>query len=249
MNSYIAIFRVLWRMKRIEISVNSTWKQLMFLSRKLSKKSKIASVVHYCSIIRQSLLYFLSTLQHYIMFDVLETSWEILLAKIEELRNTSSDLDDLIQIHQTYLHNIEEKIFLRETKEQQLRASIILPQDASPQQQYRKWTNKDVRSLIDKMLNLIVQFLAVQDMIYTSIMDTSDINKSKLLDEEETREEETRDESDEMSDSLKHYSNKLLHIHKEYQHLFKELLVVCVQLPQDECIKPLIVLKPFNQVI
>jgi len=163
MNIYMNVFRVLWRVKRIEITVNATWKKFMNLSRKIPKQSPVAALVHYCNTTRHSLVYFLNTFQHYLMFDVLETSWLSLLDKIDALKRSAGDLDDLIKLHQTYLKGIEEHTFLKDTQEQLDRVAIITPVDPQQQQQqhYRKWTNKDVKKQIEKMLSLILQFVTV----------------------------------------------------------------------------------------
>ncbi|KAG8529428.1 uncharacterized protein KY384_006065 [Bacidia gigantensis] len=105
---YLKIFNLLWRVKRVEFALGSTWRRCMTGARgvlasvgedmrKDWKKARcaIAEMVH-----------FVDQLQYYILFEVIEASWDILHAAISKPGCT---LDDLISAHSRYLRSITHK--------------------------------------------------------------------------------------------------------------------------------------------
>jgi gamma-tubulin complex component 3 len=105
---YLKIFNLLWRIKRVEFSLNSTCKRSMTGGRGVLaavsdtlgddwKRSRcvVAEMVH-----------FVNQLQYYLLFEVIEASWKQLEAAIHRPEAT---LDDLIEAHTDYLDNITKK--------------------------------------------------------------------------------------------------------------------------------------------
>lgn len=105
---YLKVFNFLWRVKRVEFALGSTWRRCMTAARqflgavedKVGKDWKIAR----CAV--AEMIHFVNQLQYYILFEVIESSWNELQAS---MRKPESTLDDLIQAHARYLNNITRK--------------------------------------------------------------------------------------------------------------------------------------------
>ncbi|KAF8538531.1 Spc98 family-domain-containing protein [Trichophaea hybrida] len=105
---YLKVFNFLWRIKRVEYALGSCWRKFMTGARgvlravddivgKDWKKARcvVAEMVH-----------FVNQLQYYILFEVIESSWNVLQKAINKPEVT---LDDLIDAHTEYLRNITHK--------------------------------------------------------------------------------------------------------------------------------------------
>lgn len=105
---YLKIFNLLWRVKRVEFALGSTWRRCMTGARgvlavidaKMVKDWKTAR----CCI--AEMIHFVNQLQYYILFEVIEASWDQLQAAIHKKDCT---LDDLIESHTKYLKAITHK--------------------------------------------------------------------------------------------------------------------------------------------
>ena len=105
---YLVIFNLLWRVKRVEFALGSTWRRCMTGARgvlatvdeKLSRDWKTAR----CCM--AEMIHFVNQLQYYILFEVIEASWDQLQAAITKSECT---LDDLIEAHTKYLKAITHK--------------------------------------------------------------------------------------------------------------------------------------------
>ena len=107
MNKYLKIFSLLWRIKRVEHALSNTWRKHTNEAH-LSISRRMASVVHKSHIIRNEMLHLINNLQYYILFEVIESSWENFLEQVK----VSQDLDHLIEAHNLYLDTISEKCLL-----------------------------------------------------------------------------------------------------------------------------------------
>ena len=105
---YLVVFNFLWRIKRVEFALGSTWRRCMTGARgilasvddKLGRDWKVAR----CCI--AEMIHFVNQLQYYILFEVIEASWDQLQAAIAKADCT---LDDLIEAHTKYLKSITHK--------------------------------------------------------------------------------------------------------------------------------------------
>ena len=105
---YLVIFNLLWRVKRVEFALGSTWRRCMTGARgvlatvddKLSRDWKTAR----CCM--AEMIHFVNQLQYYILFEVIEASWDQLQAAITKPDCT---LDDLVEAHTKYLKAITHK--------------------------------------------------------------------------------------------------------------------------------------------
>ncbi|KAF2202289.1 hypothetical protein GQ43DRAFT_480017 [Delitschia confertaspora ATCC 74209] len=105
---YLKVFNFLWRVKRVEFALGSTWRRCMSgargvlatVSDRLGADWKKAR----CAV--AEMIHFVNQLQYYILFEVIESSWNELQ---EALHKPESTLDDLIEAHAKYLTNITRK--------------------------------------------------------------------------------------------------------------------------------------------
>ncbi|KAF2139298.1 uncharacterized protein K452DRAFT_289851 [Aplosporella prunicola CBS 121167] len=105
---YLKVFNFLWRVKRVEFALGSTWRRCMtgarqFLGAVEDKVGKDWKKARCCV---AEMIHFVNQLQYYILFEVIESSWNDLQAS---MRKPESTLDDLIQAHARYLTNITRK--------------------------------------------------------------------------------------------------------------------------------------------
>ncbi|KAI8967046.1 Spc98 family-domain-containing protein [Mycotypha africana] len=113
MKKYLQIFYYLWRLKRVECTLSLAWRQWFKARRDFQNLINIQQDIHSTQITIQYMVHFVYQLQHYILFEVLECSWNKLETFIE---NKSIDLDSVIAAHDDYLSEILEKGFLSSTK-------------------------------------------------------------------------------------------------------------------------------------
>ncbi|KAF2133676.1 hypothetical protein P153DRAFT_330077 [Dothidotthia symphoricarpi CBS 119687] len=105
---YLKVFNFLWRVKRVEFALGSTWRRCMTGARgvlgTVSDKVGVDWKMSRCAM--AEMVHFVNQLQHYILFEVIEKSW-IDLQKA--LNKPESTLDDMIAAHADYLNNITRK--------------------------------------------------------------------------------------------------------------------------------------------
>ncbi|KAL8805447.1 MAG: hypothetical protein Q9200_005421, partial [Gallowayella weberi] len=108
---YLAVFSYLWRIKRVEFALGSTWRRcktgargvLATIDDNQGKDWKNAR----CCI--AEMIHFVNQLQYYILFEVIEAGWNQLQAAITK---PGATLDDLIGAHTAYLKAITHKALL-----------------------------------------------------------------------------------------------------------------------------------------
>ncbi|GAB4843768.1 Gamma-tubulin complex component 3 [Ancistrocladus abbreviatus] len=118
MARYLRIFNFLWKLRRVEHALISAWKTMKpncitsrsFIKLHQAVKMQLLSTVRRCQVLWDEMNHFVSNLQYYIMFEVLEVSWSNFSNEME----AAKDLDDLLAAHEKYLHSIVEKSLLGE---------------------------------------------------------------------------------------------------------------------------------------
>lgn len=116
MARYLKIFNFLWKLKRVEHALSATWQTMkpncsiarLFASKDGGGKQQLVAILRRCQTLRNEMNHFVTNLQYYIMFEVLEYSWVDFSDEMEEAR----DLDELIVAHERYLNAIVEKSLL-----------------------------------------------------------------------------------------------------------------------------------------
>ncbi|KAI4113121.1 MAG: hypothetical protein LQ345_005828 [Seirophora villosa] len=105
---YLIVFNFLWRIKRVEFALGSTWRRCMTGARGVLATVDTESGRDWkharCCI--AEMIHFVNQLQYYILFEVIEASWDQLEAAITK---PGATLDDLIEAHIAYLEAIVHK--------------------------------------------------------------------------------------------------------------------------------------------
>ncbi|KAI1303299.1 Spc97/Spc98 family protein [Xylaria venustula] len=105
---YLKVFNFLWRIKRVEFALSSTFRKVTTGSRGVLQTDH-AMVRETWKTTRGSLaemIHFVGQLQYYILFEVIESSWAELQ---ERLKREDATLDDIINAHKNYLNSITHK--------------------------------------------------------------------------------------------------------------------------------------------
>ena len=105
---YLKVFNFLWRIKRVEFALASTWRKCMTGSRGVLQTDDDTVLQTWKSTrgVLAEMVHFIGQLQYYVLFEVIESSWTELQKNI---RKDDCTLDDLIQAHEKYLKNITHK--------------------------------------------------------------------------------------------------------------------------------------------
>jgi gamma-tubulin complex component 3 len=113
---YLKVFNFLWRIKRVEFALASIWRKCMTGARGvLQGEDKIvAQAWKFTRGVLAEMIHFIGQLQYYILFEVIESSWDELQTAIHKEGCT---LDDLIKAHTKYLNAITHKGLLGAKKE------------------------------------------------------------------------------------------------------------------------------------
>lgn len=105
---YLKVFNFLWRIKRVEFALLTTWRKCMTGSRGVLQTSDpvVAQTWKSTRGVLAEMIHFVGQLQYYILFEVIESSWDELQKRIHKEDCT---LDDLINAHRRYLNDITHK--------------------------------------------------------------------------------------------------------------------------------------------
>jgi len=116
MEMYRKISRFLWFLKRSNYLLCTTW-NMHFLSfseehkyTKLEMKPNTGTIYNKIHFVRMKMMHFVENFQYYVMFEVLEISWNELLNKLQKAR----DMNELIQAQRLFISRILEKLMLKE---------------------------------------------------------------------------------------------------------------------------------------
>mmetsp|Transcript_18048 Transcript_18048/g.30731 ORF Transcript_18048/g.30731 Transcript_18048/m.30731 type:complete len:880 (+) Transcript_18048:153-2792(+) len=160
MCKYYEIFNFLWRLKRVEYSLSCVWKQEMTTEHAVRELHGVKSTLHKFHILRNEMVHFISNLHSYIMFEVLETSWETLVTEL----NAAPDLDHIVQAHDMYLTRILQKSLIGGSAAKGVQHKQNKPVAGEPDANALRL---DLQNLFD----LILRFCNVQKRLYTSILE------------------------------------------------------------------------------
>lgn len=105
---YLKVFNFLWRLKRVEFALLSTWRKCMTGARGVLQNSDptVAQTWKSTRGTLAEMIHFTGQLQYYILFEVIESSWDKLQKR---MRREDCTLDELIQAHTQYLNDITHK--------------------------------------------------------------------------------------------------------------------------------------------
>jgi gamma-tubulin complex component 3 len=105
---YLKVFNFLWRIKRVEFVLSTTWRKSMTGARGVLQgvDEEVAAEWKSTRGVIAEMIHFVGQLQYYILFEVIESSWDELQTAIHKEGCT---LDDLISAHNKYLNAITHK--------------------------------------------------------------------------------------------------------------------------------------------
>ena len=105
---YLKVFNFLWRIKRVEFALGSSWRRFTTGARGVlgSVEDKLGSDWKRARCAVAEMVHFICQLQNYILFEVIEASWDQLQTAMSKPGCT---LDDLIEAHTRYLKSITHK--------------------------------------------------------------------------------------------------------------------------------------------
>ncbi|CAI6334225.1 unnamed protein product [Periconia digitata] len=105
---YLKVFNFLWRVKRVEFALGSTWRRCMTGARGVlsTVSDKVGADWKKVRGGIAEMIHFINQLQYYILFEVIESSWTELQ---DALHKPESTLDDMIHAHAKYLNSITRK--------------------------------------------------------------------------------------------------------------------------------------------
>lgn len=130
MARYLRIFNFLWKLRRVEHALIGAWKTMKpncitsnsFIKLQSAVKLQLLSTLRRCQVLWDEMNHFVSNLQYYIMFEVLEVSWSNFSNEME----AAKDLDDLLAAHDKYLNSIVEKSLLGERSQNLYKTLFVL---------------------------------------------------------------------------------------------------------------------------
>ncbi len=130
---YLKVFNFLWRIKRVEFALATTWRKCITGARGVLQTSDQTVLQTWKSTrgVLAEMVHFVGQLQYYILFEVIESSWTELQTNI---RKENCTLDDLITAHTKYLASITRKGLLgarRRQYDDALREAAALGKDAN----------------------------------------------------------------------------------------------------------------------
>lgn len=105
---YLKVFNFLWKIKRVEFALSYSWRRSMTGARGVLQTNDRVVLETWKSTrgVLAEMIHFVGQLQYYILFEVIESSWDELQKGITKEDCT---LDDLIRAHSKFLNSITRK--------------------------------------------------------------------------------------------------------------------------------------------
>ena len=124
MEKYLKLFKHLWQMRRIKMTLDKAWMKITGGSRTFgripggyaissfdppNREKELDKEWHKIRLALAEMVHFIRQLEAYCRLEVIECSWKVL---IDFLNKKEGDLDALIDAHRTYLSRTTKKILL-----------------------------------------------------------------------------------------------------------------------------------------
>lgn len=228
MATYLKIFNFLWRIKRVEFNLSHTWRRHMNMQHAANVTAETRQQLHQCHTLRHEMVQFIYNLQYYLMFEVLECSWEELT---QQLKHSVHDFDQLIAAHAEYLNKIVEKSLL---------------------------SSEALLQILNNTLDVILRFCSTQELLYFASLEeaTKRAKKQQLLRQRELEGRWGIDEDEEnysenpLETSVYQFptelQTQLITIAKEYEATLQSF-TLALSKQHDENLKFLIARSDFNE--
>ena len=105
---YLKVFHLLWKLKRVEHTLNESWVQQNLKKNELYSLVEIRRDLHKCSLLRSEMLHFITNLHSYLQVEVIESEWK----KFEEQLNEAEDLYQMMMIQKRFIEIIHDRTML-----------------------------------------------------------------------------------------------------------------------------------------
>ncbi|KTW25846.1 hypothetical protein T552_03119 [Pneumocystis carinii B80] len=105
---YLKVFNFLWRLKRVEFALSNSWKKSITGEREILRHMQGPLYRQWQRVrcANAEMIHFICQLQYYILFEVIESSWDVFYSSISK---SDCTLDTLIEAHAQYTMNITHK--------------------------------------------------------------------------------------------------------------------------------------------
>jgi len=114
MMKYQRIFNFLWRLKRVDYALSTSWSQNMAHRLQFAKIPGIKDHFHKFNLYRHEMQHFVSNVHNYIMVEVLQSAWKIFQDDLKAVK----DLDQLIEVQHKFMNSILDKSLLSEKNQE-----------------------------------------------------------------------------------------------------------------------------------
>lgn len=149
----------LWKLKRVEHGLSTSWGIGIANSNKFAKLPGMKNRFHRFYLAHQEMAHFVNNIHNYIMVEVLESAWKIYY---DELK-TCTNLDDIIRVQIKYSKSILNKALLSEEQ-------------------------RDLNRLLKKLLNNVYTFALIKERyFFKSAIDEYDrIERVRMHEEDDS---------------------------------------------------------------
>jgi gamma-tubulin complex component 3 len=175
LDRYKMVFSLLFRLKKIEFTLNYTWRQSATLQHALQTAAQYNGIdqstnkgygratflLRNISILRQSMTHLIVNLKSYLMFEVIEGGWQRLESAIDE----ATTLDEAIDAHDRYLDDNVRKSMLRDEE----RVDYI---------------QQHLAHEVDVVLAITDSFCSLQERLFNDALRSADIAAEKRIEAE-----------------------------------------------------------------
>ncbi|XP_021924239.1 gamma-tubulin complex component 3 homolog isoform X2 [Zootermopsis nevadensis] len=101
--AYLMLFSALWRAKRMEWILSGMWKRQITSAKLLRKLPELGPILQRAHLLTSEMVHFIHQMQYYILFEVLECSWDVLIKQVHR----AESLDDIISAHEYFLITVK----------------------------------------------------------------------------------------------------------------------------------------------
>ncbi|CCG83677.1 protein of unknown function [Taphrina deformans PYCC 5710] len=228
---YLKIFNFLWRLKRVEFALSSSWRRHMTSERgMLNQVASVAADWKVARGVSDEMIHFVLQLQYYILYEVIEDSW---ISLQTEIASPNCDLDTIINAHSQYVKAIVDKALLGSQK-----------RDAKDERE------EDCLSLLHEILKIMLAYKDQMGQLY--LYSLSEFTKVQASSGSRHRYDTTRDDSSVAAPPLPTDDN-LIHIRDRLQRLAKEFkdavsyLLAALSYQKSETMRFLAIRLNYNQ--
>ncbi|XP_046668447.1 gamma-tubulin complex component 3 isoform X2 [Homalodisca vitripennis] len=122
--TYQAMFLFLWQLKRVEYSLSNFRKQQTCVLKKLQRRtdfSELQAMLNHMSLVTAEMVHYINQVQYYILFEVIECSFESFAKKFA----SATTIEQVIHDHEIFLQEIKMKTLRDESAKSQLLSTLM----------------------------------------------------------------------------------------------------------------------------